>query len=154
MRLKAGGFLGSQDKTFFGKLQADTADLGDAFSYIGSPSDTASKVAFFKSLDVLSVPTAYREPKGLYVLEALANGIPVVQPDHGAFRELIEATGGGVLVEPGDPRALADALEALADDNDRRIELATSGQQRVRELYGPQRMATASLALFEQIAAG
>jgi len=154
MRLKAGGFLGSQDRTFFDKLQADTADLGDAFSYIGSPSDTESKVAFFKSLDVLSVPTAYREPKGLYVLEALANGIPVVQPDHGAFRELIEATGGGVLVEPGDPRALADALEALADDNDRRIELATSGQQRVRELYGPQRMGTASLALFEQIAAG
>lgn len=154
VRLKVGGFLGSRDKAFFRQLQADTTDLGDAFTYVGSPPDTASKVEFFKSLDVLSVPTAYREPKGLYVLEALANGIPVVQPDHGAFRELIEATGGGILVEPGDPQALADALEALVDDNDRRLELATSGQQRVHELYGPQRMAAASLALFKQIAVG
>ena len=57
-----------------------------------------------KSLDVLSVPTVYQEPKGLYVLEALANGIPVVQPRHGAFPELLEATGFREVVR------LADAL--------------------------------------------
>ena len=58
---------------------------------------------FLQGLDVLSVPTTYREPKGLYVLEALANGVPVVQPRHGSFPELIEATGGGLLVNPDDP---------------------------------------------------
>ena len=65
--------------------------------------DHADKVRFLQSLDVLSVPTTYREPKGLYVLEALANGVPVVQPRHGSFPELIEATGGGLLVEPERP---------------------------------------------------
>jgi glycosyltransferase involved in cell wall biosynthesis len=56
------------------------------------------------------VPTSYREPKGLYVLEALANGVPVVQPKHGSFPELIEATGGGLLVNPEDPQDHARSL--------------------------------------------
>ena len=71
---------------------------------------------FLHGLDVLSVPTTYREPKGLYVLEALANGVPVVQPRHGSFPELIEATGGGLLVNPDDPRDLARGLRHLIDD--------------------------------------
>ena len=100
---------------------------------------------------MLSVPTLYREPKGLYVLEALANGVPVVQPDHGAFPELIAATGGGVLVEPGRPEVLAAALEALIDDSSRRIELATTGRNRVHELFGPERMAQRSLELFTRM---
>ena len=77
---------------------------------------TTSKVRFLHGIDVLSVPTTYREPKGLYVLEALANGVPVVQPRHGSFPELIEATGGGLLVNPDDPHDLARALRQLFDD--------------------------------------
>src|SRR4029079_10839328 len=95
------------------ELSKGAADLGSAFRYVGSPPGHVEKVAFLQSLDVLSVPTEYREPKGLYVLEALANGVPVVQPRHGAFPELIEATGGGLLVDPLDPEALARALEEL-----------------------------------------
>ena len=151
VRLKAGGYLGQRDREYFDQVRAVAADLGDAFSYIGSPPDTASKIEFLKSLDVLSVPTLYREPKGLYVLEALANGVPVVQPDHGAFPEMIAATGGGVLVEPGRPEVLADALEALIDDSSRRIELATTGRNRVHELFGPERMAQRSLELFTRM---
>ena len=75
------------------------------------------------------MPTVYREPKGLYVLEALANGIPVVQPRHGAFPEMLEATGGGLLVEPGDPEDLARALEELMKDPAGRMQLA---QRRTR----------------------
>ena len=60
-------------------------------------------------LHLLSVPTVYREPKGLYVLESLAAGVPVVQPNHGAFPELLAATGGGRLVPPQQPEALATA---------------------------------------------
>src|SRR5437016_13208402 len=76
--------------------------LADDFYHVESP-DHSSKVRFLQSLDVLSVPTTYREPKGLYVLEALANGVPVVQPRHGSFPELLERTGGGLLVNPNDP---------------------------------------------------
>ena len=153
VRLRVGGYLGQRDQPFFKSLQESAQDLDDAFQYIGSPPDTRSKIEFLKSLDVLSVPTAYREPKGLYVLEALANGVPVVQPDHGAFPELIRATDGGILVEPGHADALANALEELADNPTRRIQLGTTGQQRVRELFGHQPMANASLELFESLVA-
>ncbi len=149
-RLMAGGFLGSRDQAYFDRVKSDAADLGDAFSYIGSPPDTEAKVRFLQSLDVLSVPAPYREPKGLYVLEALANGVPVVQPSHGAFPELVESTGGGLLVEPGQPASLADALESLVVDPARRLELATRGRQGVHELFGPERMASESLALFSR----
>ena len=69
--------------------------LTHRFTYHGSPS-IVDKVRFLDSLDVLSVPTDYEDPKGLFILESLAAGVPVVQPDHGAFGELIESTGGGV----------------------------------------------------------
>src|SRR6185503_12593774 len=101
------------------------ADAGHAadFEYVEAP-DHASKIRFLQSLDVLSVPTTYREPKGLYVLEALANGVPVVQPRHGAFPEMLAATGGGVLVNPDDPVDLARGLSELIMDPARRFELA------------------------------
>src|SRR5256885_5319689 len=97
--------------------------------------DLASKVRFLEGLDVLSVPTTYREPKGLYVLEALANGVPVVQPRHGSFPELLEATGGGVLVEPDDPTGLACGLRRLLDDAVHAAELAARGKAVVHEHF-------------------
>ena len=57
----------------------------------------------------------YREPKGLYVLEAWANGVPVVQPRHGSFPELVEATDGGLLAAPDDPADLARGLRRLIE---------------------------------------
>lgn len=149
-RLCAGGYLGARDQAFFHRLLRETADLGSAFQYIGSPPGHAGKVRFLRSLDLLSVPTEYHEPKGLYVLEALANGVPVVQPRHGAFPELLEATGGGLLVEPGDPHALAGALEELLLDPARRFELATRGRDSVRTKFDLRTMAEATLRVLEQ----
>ena len=57
----------------------------------------------------------YDEPKGVFLLEAMASGVPVVQPRRGAFTEIVEKTGGGLLVAPDDPAALADgAARAVA----------------------------------------
>src|SRR5207247_5028447 len=75
--------------------------------------DRVAKLKFLRSLTVFSVPALYGEAFGLYVIEALASGLPVVQPRAASFPELIEATGGGVLYEPGDVKALADAVEGL-----------------------------------------
>src|SRR5262249_13651881 len=119
VRLRASGYLGKRDLEYFRKLSRQAADLGMAFEYVDSPS-RADKIAFLKSPDVPSVPTMYQEPKGIYVLEALANGIPVVQPRHGAFPEMLAATGGGVLFEPGNTPALADALVQLMHNPARR----------------------------------
>lgn len=144
-KLVAGGFLGARDHAFFQQLSHDARDLGPAFEYVGSPPGHAEKVALLRTFDVLSVPTEYHEPKGLYVLEALANGVPVVQPRHGAFPELIEATGGGLLVNPGDPHELARALEELLLDSSKRFNLATQGRQTVHTSFDPRTMAQATL---------
>ena len=146
-RLRAAGFLGARDQAWFEQLRREAADLGDAFEYCGSPADHAGKVAFLKTLDLFSVPTSYREPKGLSVLEALANGVPVVQPRHGSFPELLEETGGGLLVQPEDDEALAEGLERVMLDPTLRTALATTGWRRVREAFSMERMARDTAAV-------
>jgi glycosyltransferase involved in cell wall biosynthesis len=74
-------------------------------------------------------------------LEALAAGVPVVEPRHGAFPEILEATGGGVLCEPDDPASLARELEALLLDAPRRAALGARGQAAVRERFTSAHMA-------------
>ncbi|MEX0703570.1 MAG: glycosyltransferase family 4 protein [Planctomycetales bacterium] len=147
-KLKAGGYLGKQERGYFERVRDRAGELGEAFEYIGSPATHAEKVEFYRSLDVLSVPTVYHEPKGLYVLEALANGVPVVQPAHGAFPELLAATGGGLLCRPGDPDDLAAKLEELLLDRERRLALGRAGRAAVHARFDPRTMAAATLAAF------
>jgi glycosyltransferase involved in cell wall biosynthesis len=109
---------------------------------------------FYKSLDVLSVPTDYHEPKGIYVLEALANGVPVVQPSHGAFTELIETTGGGLLTEPANPQDLAAQLGNLLTNDNQRQRLAQTGHKHVHELYDTNALVEASIKIFETALTG
>jgi len=146
-RLVAAGYLGPRDTEYLRRLQQDYRDLGDAFRYAGSPATHAEKVTLLQSFDVLSVPTTYREPKGLYVLESLANGVPVVQPAHGAFPELIEATGGGLLFPPGDAEAHAGQLERLLKDADEHERLGATGQRAVREKFGDAALVAATRAI-------
>lgn len=150
VRLRVGGYLGARDREYFARVRREAADLGSAFEYVGSPATHVEKVAFYQSLDVLSVPTEYHEPKGLYVLEAWANGIPVVQPRHGAFPELLAATGGGVLVPPGDAVALAEALEKLLTDRGTRFQYATAGWKGVRARYNREVMVRETLPALEK----
>jgi glycosyltransferase involved in cell wall biosynthesis len=152
--LRAAGYLGGRDRQYFEQLTADTArqPWGDRFAYEGEL-DREAKVRFLQSLHVLSVPTTYKEPKGLFVLEALANGVPVVLPRHGAFPELVEATGGGLLVEPGSPQALATGLEQLLGDEDRRRELGERGREAVVREFGADRMAIETERVYERLLA-
>ena len=101
----------------------DTGGTRPRFTYRGEL-DRAGKLAFLRELDVLSVPATYDEPKGMFLLEAMASGVPVVQPRRGAFIEVVEKTGGGMLVDPDDPEALADGLHALWADPAMRERLA------------------------------
>ena len=99
---------------------------------------------------MLSVPTTYREPKGLYVLEALANGVPVVQPRHGSFPELLEATGGGLLVKPDDPHDLAAALSRLLGDLAHREELGRKGKEAVHSRFHAAAMAEETVNVYRK----
>ncbi len=98
------------------------------------------KADFLRSLTVLSVPAKYGEAFGLYVLEAMASGVPVVQPNVAAFPELVEATGGGVLYQPNTPEALAEALQTLLNDPDKAQSLGLRGRTQVLSKYSIQSM--------------
>ena len=101
----------------------------------------ADKQKFLRSLSVFSVPATYGEAFGLYVIEALASGVPVVQPRHAAFPELITATGGGLLCEPEDAAALADSIETLLLNPAQARALGDSGQIAVRDHFSIETMA-------------
>jgi glycosyltransferase involved in cell wall biosynthesis len=150
-RLRVSGWLGEKDRPYFDGVQKRLYDqgLGNSFEYVSAP-DQASKVRFLQSLDVLSVPTTYREPKGLYVLEALANGVPVIQPRHGSFPELVQATGGGLLVNPNDPDDLADKMHELLTDKAGREEMGHRGQEAVRQQFNAEIMARHTLDVYRK----
>jgi glycosyltransferase involved in cell wall biosynthesis len=73
---------------------------------------------FFKRISVLSVPVRLGEAFGMYLLEAMAAGVPVVQPALGAFPEIIELSGGGITYEPNTPQKLAQALEGVLNNKE------------------------------------
>jgi len=153
-RLRVGGYLKNEHLQYFEDVRQSCREWGFDFEHVGSPETHADKVEYLKSLDVLSVPATYQEPKGLYVLEALANGVPVVQPAHGAFPELVERTEGGLLVLPADPQQLAQALERLYREPQTRSHLAATGRQRVRAEFNMQVMAQRSHAVFAEALSG
>ncbi len=150
-RLHVSGWLGENHRAYVDevRIRLMEARLGDRVNFFASP-DHASKVRFLQGLDVLSVPTTYREPKGLYVLEALANGVPVVQPRHGSFPELIEATGGGLLVNPDDPHDLAAGLRRLLEDVALREELGRQGKEVVHRRFQAATMAEETVTVYRK----
>lgn len=154
-RLRAAGYLGGRDRAYLDRIVANLSSFGalDSFEYVGEV-DRAGKFDFLRSLHLLSVPTDYHESKGLYILEAMACGVPVVQPDHGSFPELVRATGGGIVYDPADADGLADAIARLMDDPALRCELATQGRAAVHESFTDEVMARQMWSLYEQIGSG
>lgn len=152
LELHAAGYLGAGDRKYLAevKRRAAAGPLAGAFYYHGEL-DRADKIAFLQSLDVLSTPTVYRESKGLPVLEAWANGVPVIAPRHGTFPELVAATGGGLLHEPLDAADLAAKLAELLTDPARADQIGQAGQNAVRERYHAEAMARRTLELYRRL---
>lgn len=152
IRLKAAGYLNKRDEPYFDEIvkQIETWGLTDSFEYWGEI-DRPQKIQFLNSLHLLSVPTTYKESKGLYVLEALANGVPVVQPRHGAFPELIAETGGGITVDAESPDAIAAGILQLMRNKAHRRELGCAGKDAVHRAYSDGAMANETLAVYRAI---
>lgn len=136
MRLEAAGYLPRDGQPYLESVRRtlEAAGLGGEFTYRGEV-DREGKLAFLRGLDVLSVPATYDEPKGMFLLEAMASGVPVVQPRRGSFTEIVERTGGGLLVEADDPEALADGLYRVATTPALRAALADRAFDGVRACY-------------------
>jgi len=153
-RLDAAGYLAPAHEAYLADVQRTlrAASVGDEFTYHGAV-DREGKLAFLRSLDVLSVPATYDEPKGMFLLEAMASGLPVVQPRRGAFVEIVERTGGGVLVEPDNPERLADALFDLWQDQATRHTLGQRAFDGVRAQYTVAHSADRLIDVYRDVAA-
>src|SRR5687767_8313989 len=140
LRLHVGGSLGPADESFVAGLRKKLAPHKDSYQFSPNVS-LAQKQEFYRSISILSVPALYGEAFGLYVVEALASGVPVVQPSVAAFPELIEKTGGGLLCEPNSPESLADAVQTLAADTIRARALGNTGREAVLKDFTADAMA-------------
>ena len=141
-RLCAVGVALREDEPLIAKCQERLRTLGiDGDVEIHRDVSRVDKLRFLRQFTVFSVPATYGESFGLYLLEAFACGIPAVQPRHGAFPELIERTGGGVLCEPNDPRSLADGLAELLEDAERRRTIGERARRSALEDFSVARMA-------------
>jgi glycosyltransferase involved in cell wall biosynthesis len=89
------------------------------------------KMEFFDNVDVISVPVRKYDGYGLYILEANAAGIPVVQPATGAFPEIIDTTGGGIVYTPDTVSDLATGLNKLFKDKELISSLGEKGRKMV-----------------------
>lgn len=149
--VEAAGYLALAERGYLDELQGRLSGWGlsEQFRYRGELTH-AEKLDFLASLSLFSVPTVYRESKGLSVLEALASGVPVVLPAHGAFPELLSDTGGGLLTRPDDPVDLARGLAELLRDPQRAATLGRAGQDAIRERYTAERMAQATLEIYHR----
>jgi glycosyltransferase involved in cell wall biosynthesis len=153
LKLKVGGGRGPADEPLVNALRDRLRERG----YLGDVEffpnvDRAGKLAFLRTLSVFSVPALYGEAFGLYVIEALASGVPVVQPRHAAFPELIEMSGGGVLCEPGNPNALADAIEPLLMNPQRARALGEAGRKSVHGKFNAEQMAGETVRVYQEFA--
>ncbi len=155
LKLHIGGSCGPADEPFVRELRRRLAQAGFIGEVQFNPNvSRAEKIAFLQALTVFSVPARYPEAFGLYVLEALAAGVPVVQPRRGAFPELIEATGGGRVCEPDDAKALAEAIEPLLLQPEQAAALGRKGQEAVFENFSALAMARRMAELFQAVCPG
>lgn len=168
-RLVCAGWLGPEHKPYLRRVEQKMKQwgLGAEFEYHGSP-NLEGKIRFLQRLDVFCVPGSYPgDPeiegrdlpgsKAMFLLEAMACGVPVVQPRRGAFPEILQKTGGGILVDWSEAkpmsRALAEGIHSLWQDPARAEELGRKGIEGVTRQYGAAQLAERSLALYEKLLA-
>jgi glycosyltransferase involved in cell wall biosynthesis len=107
--------------------------------------------SFFKSVSVLSVPVLKGEAFGLYQIEALASGVPLVQPDLGAFPEIIKASGGGVIYSPNSAEAMAEKMEEVLSDSGKLLEMSISGRKAVEEIFNCSKLTQNMTDIYQHI---
>ena len=113
--------------------------------------DLASRIQFLKQLTLLSVPVPSGESFGAYQVEALAAGVPVVQPNVGCYPEFVSTTGGGIIFEPNNGEKLAEELGKLLAAPERIRQMAATGRKVIGERYTMQRMAEQTATVYEEM---
>ena len=152
LKLKATGGQHGPDLEFVRGLEAKlrAAGYGDDFEFIEGFS-LEERRDFIRSLSVMCVPAAEGEAFGLYIIESLCEGVPVVQPNSGGYPEVIGMTGGGIIYDKDEPGALVKSLESILTDIPKAQALGREGRAKVYEDFGVDRMADGIANIYESI---
>jgi glycosyltransferase involved in cell wall biosynthesis len=136
VRLLLTGGQTADDKAFL-KEQRQKIDQNGLREYVEfiPDFDPYARESFFNRVMLLSVPVRKGEAFGIYLTEAMAAGIPIVQPALGAFPEIIEKSGGGVIFRDNTPEALSKSLEGLITDKGKLRELSLNARQSVEKTF-------------------
>lgn len=152
LKLHVGGAMGPTDEPFVNELKLrlqGSGVLGDATFFSNLTKE--QKQEFFRRISVMSVPAMYSEAFGLYLLEAWAAGVPVVQPPAAAFSELVAATGGGLIARSATPEALADGIEEILGDDFKRGAMGRSARAMIEERFTAEVMARNMTEAFARV---
>ena len=116
-----GGYTGADRKYLKSiKVKIEQADLNRDVVFLDK-FDDEDRLAFFDRISFLSVPVRKGEAFGIYLTEALASGVPIIQPNLGAFPEIVNVSKGGFIYEENTPKCLKQKLElVLSKDFDLR----------------------------------
>ncbi len=142
LRLRATGGCTPADRPYVEAIRAKLRKRGfeNSVDFLSGFQRT-ERTEFLRSLSVLSVPVPQGEAFGVQLIEAMACGVPVVQPSVGAYPEIIEATGGGILYDPDKPGGLVEALGSLLRDPGNARTLGQRGRAAVLERFSINRVA-------------
>jgi glycosyltransferase involved in cell wall biosynthesis len=155
LELHIGGSMTHADRPYVDMLKTKVREAGLVDHVRWFPNlEPDAKWDFLAGLRIFSVPATYGEAFGLYILEAAAVGVPVIQPRHGAFPELIERLGHDILCEPDDPASLADAAEALLLDADRARLIAERARAIVHRHFSDVAMAERMERFYRRVLSG
>ncbi len=152
VKLKITGGKTGDDRKFIksqkGKIAAD--GLADDVLWVDEFEGEARQ-QFFDTVRLVSVPVLNGEAFGLYQLECMASGIPMVQPALGAFPEVVNGSGGGVVYSPNTPAELARAWEQLILDNEKLHQLSAAAVSGVKAYFDIYRQAAKLTEVYKAV---
>lgn len=122
--------------------------VAERITWRGFRSDVSAEL---RCMDVLVLPSLFGEGMPMVVLEAMAVGLPVVATRVEGVPEVVRDGRDGVLVAPGEPAALADAVARLAADGALRSALGASARERQRSGYSDLAMAERLARVYDAV---
>lgn len=144
-----GGYTGDDIK-YIKKIKRDLKSKGvlDHVEFHESFEEKGKK-EFFEKVSVISVPVRNGEAFGMYLLETMASGIPVVQPKLGAFPEIVKLSGGGIIYEPNTPSKLASTLKEILNNKENLSDLSKAARRGIESNFNIHKQASEMVKIYE-----
>jgi glycosyltransferase involved in cell wall biosynthesis len=146
-----GGSTG-EDANFIKEQKKKLEELGiRPFAHFWEGFEMNHRKHFLNRMQFISVPVRNGEAFGMYLSEAMASGIPVVQPALGAFPEIVNRGGGGVIYQPNTPETLAKTLKDLLDNPSKTERLSNEARASVETYFDINKQAEKLVKVYEEL---